>query len=184
MSRFIVFVIFCTAIFAGITFPCCMGQSEIVTGLFTIEQPGTGNCFTFDPADHPMDEDRVILTRCRERLPDGTQRFTVHALVDDGKFSLATADHKCFYGDSQNEFRRSKSLCDKSLNYFVTESAISATGRSGSDILIKQRPNNLCVNANLDGTINLAACDPHNPRQKWKVCRSEDSEVCLRYYEN
>lgn len=168
----------------------CTGQmitdapDDYFSGLFTVEQPGSGDCFTFDPADHARDVDRVKSTRCRDTLPrDGTlQTFMVHAL-DDGRFSLATDDGKCFYSDTDHEMQRSVGMCDKTRNYFMTERTGSVDGRPGSDVLLKQWPSNLCVTTNLDGTINLVVCDPGSSRQKWRVCRSDDAEVCLRYYE-
>ena len=181
LRKLILFALYAVQMCSGQT---SESQSEVFTGLFTVEQPGTGECFTFDPADHARDVDRVKSTRCRETLPrDGTlQAFTVHAL-DDGTFSLATPDGKCFYADAQNELQRSAGKCDKRRSYFLTERITGTAARAGSDILIKQWPSNLCVTTNLDGTVNLVVCDPASDRQKWRVCRSDDAEVCLRYYE-
>ncbi|OQV16444.1 Serine/threonine-protein kinase VRK1 [Hypsibius exemplaris] len=164
--------------------------SDFVSGLFTIEQPGSGECFTFAPAENALDEDYVQRQRCRETLPTGTQQeFSVHALLDDGKFTFATRDGKCFSADAQQKgFRRARTWCDKRANYFTTVQTVAVGeegprigGRVGpADILLKQWPSGKCVNSKLDGTINLEVCDATSSRQKWRVCRSDDPEMCLR----
>ncbi|XP_055350578.1 uncharacterized protein LOC129597156 [Paramacrobiotus metropolitanus] len=163
-------------------------QPETLSGLFTIEQPGSEKCFTLDRAAPGMDDDRVVLSRCREN-PDDSQQFTVDAILDEERtqFSLIASDSKCFFVDTLNELRRSDSLCDKNLNYFLAQSATSSNADSVSAgrraIKIMHVPSNKCLTANLDATLNMADCEPGNARQNWRVCRSDDAESCLRFYE-
>ncbi|GAU99216.1 hypothetical protein RvY_10248 [Ramazzottius varieornatus] len=147
-----------------------------LTGKYTIEQAGTDNCVTFDAANNALEDDRLFTSRCREGLREGTQNFTVITDRNNGHFSLATEDQKCFYADTNKDIRRDKSFCSKTLSYFVAQRAGS------SSILVKEWPSNSCLNANLDGTLNFEACDSGSQRQTWKVCRSDDPSICLRNY--